>query len=35
MTDTSNDNNDMTDLDKAPLDYELPEVPSDGEEEGK
>lgn len=36
MAETSNDNyNDMTESDKAPLDYELPEPPTDGEEEGK
>jgi E3 ubiquitin-protein ligase MARCH6 len=36
MAETSNDNyNDMTEPEKAPLDYELPRSPSDTEEEGE
>lgn len=36
MAETNNDNyNDMTEPDKAPLDYELPTPPPDAEEEGE
>lgn len=36
MSETSNDEyHDMTEQEKAPLDYELPQPPSDAEEEGR